>query len=125
MKKKSLLSEVRQLQKIAGLLKEDTSSMGTSVEDAFAKAGIVLEAPCVTVDDEIKVERFKTAREALAQLEERVAGQTAASPAFLFPGDVNPGELMGTPDDEVQATEGLKFKLMVDILDGGFVEIWQ
>ena len=128
MKKKSLLSEVRQLQKIAGLLKEDFEEKQTpqSVQDAFVQAGINLEAPCTTVDDELTVKKFKRAGAVLAQLEKRAAGQTAQTPTYMFPKDIaDPAELMGTPDEDFKATEGLNFKLIVDILDGGFVEIWQ
>ena len=124
--KKILTEEVKRMQKLAGIQKEDSGQGTMTVKDAFMQAGIDLNAPCVTVDDELTVREFTKASGILARLERRAAGQQAEGPVFMFPKDIaHPDELMGTPDQDMQATQGLNFKLIVDILDGGFVEIWQ
>ena len=50
MKKKSQLNEVRQLQKIAGILKEYFEADPESVQEAFQKAGIDMNMPVVVVE---------------------------------------------------------------------------
>jgi len=50
MKKKTQLNEVRQLQKIAGILKEYFETDPESVQEAFQKAGIDMNTPVVVVE---------------------------------------------------------------------------
>ncbi len=122
MKAKSLLTEVRKMRKIAGLLNED-DSMESPIKEAFAKAGINLTAECSTVNENEQVETYNSAQSLLQELETLVAdfeGDPNVKPIFLYPEvDVFPGELIG--EDLVEGD----FKLIVDMGDAGFIEIYQ
>jgi len=122
---KQLINEAKRMQQLAGLLKEDIGNDTMSIAQAFTKAGIDLNAPCVTVDDEINVRKIKSGQALLSALEKRAAS-AAESPVFMFPADIaSEKELMGKGEPEERAVKGKSFKLIVDIVDAGFVEIYQ
>ena len=50
MKKKTLINEVRQLQKIAGILREFIEADPESVAEAFQKVGIDMSKPVIVIE---------------------------------------------------------------------------
>lgn len=132
MKKKNLINEVRQLQKIAGLLNEYITSDPESIAYAFAKAGINVSKPVTyilssRVDDEpVTVIGSELLRDLQAEREDN----EAADPEFNEVNGITydydsvqgSGELSG---DYAPEMKGKNFKLAVSFSDSHSYEIWQ
>jgi len=142
-KRKFINEEVKRMQIIAGIIKEDDYMSETSpleegsrmtITNAFKKAGVDLASPCVTVNsDGDPGEEHSSAQEVLTDLEESRARYEEEDPnfneyegmAYEFPGrNVKQGQglLLGDSDP---ACEGKTFKLAVTFGDEFMVEVWQ
>ncbi len=134
--KKTLLSEVRQMQKIAGILKEYIESHPESIAEAFAIAGIDLSKPVTYVrdfgnpggaDEPVTVLGGQLLRELQAEREEGEAedpyyNQNTGITYNIEDINQGVGELFG---DDRPEMEGKECKLEVYFSDHHLYEIWQ
>jgi len=134
----SKLNEVKQFQKIAGLLKERIESAPETITQAFQQAGIDLNKPVVYIcdygnpggtDEPVKTSGGKL----LQKLEAERAEEEGEDPDFNesegITYEINPtqgqGELLGDYDRFAKAVKGLECKLNVYFSDSHLYEIWQ
>lgn len=135
--KKQFLKEVKQFQKIAGVLKEYIESDPETITQAFQKAGIDLSKPVVYIVDYGSPNAVDTPVKTLGgkllqQLEAERKRDEAADPDYNEESGITydyddmitqgQGELLG---DDLPATKGLKCKLNVYFSDSHIYEIWQ
>ena len=138
MKNKSLIKEVRQFKKLAGLLKEYIESDPKTITQAFQEAGIDLAKPVVYIcdygnpggtDEPVKEMGGKF----LQQLEAERTEEEKRDPDFNeeegITYEINPtqgqGELLGDYDRFAKAVEGMRCRLNVGFSDNHMYEIWQ
>jgi hypothetical protein len=134
--KKQLVSEVKQFQKLAGILKEYIESDPETITQAFQQAGIELDKPVVYIcdygnpggtDKPVKVLGGKLLRELEAERKRDEEGNPDYNEEEGITYEYGPhqggGELLG--DYTPEAVEGLKCKLNVYFSDSHLYEIWQ
>jgi hypothetical protein len=131
--KKSLLSEIRRMQTLAGILREYIQSDPESIAYAFSKAGIDVSKPVTYIlssmgdDEPVTVLGAELLRDLQAEREDA----EAADPEFNEVNGVTydydleqgSGELSG--DYYPEEVKGKNFKLTVAFSDSHSYEIWQ
>lgn len=134
--KKRLVSEVKQFQKLAGLLKEYIESDPGTITQAFQQAGIELDKPVVYIcdygnpggtDKPVKALGGKLLQELEAERirdeEDNPDYNEEEGITYEYGPHQGGGELLG--DYTPEAVEGLKCKLNVYFSDSHLYEIWQ